>query len=268
MIKIMIYSIYNYFNPRFDPTLVPKIAKEAGFNGIFFWWGKYKYFENINKFNIVDQARKVDLNIDNIHAPFEYANDLWGDDEDAANNAVNVYLSCITDCKLLGINKLVIHPTRTSKWPINISSKSIDRWKKIIDFAEKNNIILAFENLKAINYLRMIFEIFETKQIGFCYDCGHEHCFTPEIDLISCFSNKLCTVHLHDNNSYSDEHRPIGEGTVDWSEKIALLKRYGYDGSINLEIHYSEEKDFKFVTVLDYLIYVITSAKNTFNSFL
>jgi sugar phosphate isomerase/epimerase len=44
-------------------------------------------------------------------------------------------------------------------------------------------------------------------------------------------------VHLHDNKGGSaDLHLPLGTGTVDVRGAVGLLKRFGYDGTITLEV--------------------------------
>ena len=43
-------------------------------------------------------------------------------------------------------------------------------------------------------------------------------------------------VHFSDNRSRSDDHMPLGVGTVDWENAVNSLKAAGYDGTITLEV--------------------------------
>jgi sugar phosphate isomerase/epimerase len=43
-------------------------------------------------------------------------------------------------------------------------------------------------------------------------------------------------VHFSDNRARSDDHMPLGVGTVDWQNAVNALKAAGYDGTITLEI--------------------------------
>jgi sugar phosphate isomerase/epimerase len=49
-------------------------------------------------------------------------------------------------------------------------------------------------------------------------------------------------VHFSDNRSRSDDHMPLGVGTVSWKNAVDLLKATGYDGTITLEIFCNDPK--------------------------
>lgn len=43
-------------------------------------------------------------------------------------------------------------------------------------------------------------------------------------------------VHFSDNRGRSDDHMPLGVGTINWRHAVDALKATGYDGTITLEI--------------------------------
>jgi len=43
-------------------------------------------------------------------------------------------------------------------------------------------------------------------------------------------------VHFSDNRSRSDDHMPLGVGTVNWQKAVDSLKATGYNSTITLEI--------------------------------
>jgi len=43
-------------------------------------------------------------------------------------------------------------------------------------------------------------------------------------------------VHFSDNRSRTDDHMPLGVGTVNWKDALTALKETGYDGTITLEV--------------------------------
>jgi len=43
-------------------------------------------------------------------------------------------------------------------------------------------------------------------------------------------------VHFSDNRSRSDDHMPLGVGTVNWKKVVSSLKATGYNSTITLEI--------------------------------
>lgn len=55
---------------------------------------------------------------------------------------------------------------------------------------------------------------------AFCRELGHA----------------LCHVHFSDNRGRSDDHMPLGVGTVDWKDAVDALKAAGYDDTITLEV--------------------------------
>jgi sugar phosphate isomerase/epimerase len=50
------------------------------------------------------------------------------------------------------------------------------------------------------------------------------------------FADRLCAVHLHDNNGYDDQHRPVFSGTADWKKLAAVISASKYAGPPTLEV--------------------------------
>lgn len=71
----------------------------------------------------------------------------------------------------------------------------------------------------------------------FHLDIGHSNVKGVRTEeLLRAHHEKLAHVHVSDNNQRNDDHLPLGVGTIKWPEMIALLKRFGYDGTITLEV--------------------------------
>lgn len=49
------------------------------------------------------------------------------------------------------------------------------------------------------------------------------------------FSDRIVHMHVHDNNSESDQHLGIGYGTVNWKKFANLLKTTSYDKTVIVE---------------------------------
>ncbi|MFB3894050.1 MAG: sugar phosphate isomerase/epimerase family protein [Phycisphaerae bacterium] len=74
--------------------------------------------------------------------------------------------------------------------------------------------------------------------LGFCYDSGHALIYGRP-GLIERYCEKgrrLIATHLHDNDGTADQHRPPGEGKVDWPMIIRAMRRCGYAKAPNLEL--------------------------------
>ena len=95
-----------------------------------------------------------------------------------------------------------------------------ERLLRILDFCELNKIPIAIEN---IDHNEVFFEIFKRinhSYLKFCYDSGHNNCFSPDYDFLENFKDKLICMHLHDNMGQSDEHTLNRFGNINW-DRIA-----------------------------------------------
>jgi sugar phosphate isomerase/epimerase len=55
-------------------------------------------------------------------------------------------------------------------------------------------------------YIDNIFKNIKSDRLKFCYDSGHENCFTPGADFLAKYGDKLAALHHHDNDGSSDQH--------------------------------------------------------------
>ncbi len=81
-------------------------------------------------------------------------------------------------------------------------------------------------------------------RLGLHLDVGHA--FVAGIDLeqlLDRLGSRLWHVHFSDNRGQEDDHMPIGAGKIDWWATIRLLKQFGYDDVITLEV-FDQDHDF------------------------
>lgn len=141
----------------------------------------------------------------------------------------------IKECGNKGIKTVVMHLSpRMDTHPVN--NCGLDRIKKIVSTAEKSNVKIAFENLRLPNYLDFVFENIKSNNIGFCYDSGHQNCFTPQRDVLNDFKDKLIALHIADNYGDADIHSLPYDGTVDFKYFAQQLASINYDGVLSLEV--------------------------------
>jgi L-ribulose-5-phosphate 3-epimerase len=120
----------------------------------------------------------------------------------------------------------------------------IERMKRIIETAERLNVNIAVENMSRPEYLDCIFRNIQSERLGFCFDSGHCNVFTPEIDFLSLYGDKLIALHLHDNNGTEDWHSLPFSGSINWGDIANKLKAISYNGAIALEV---ENKKFEHI---------------------
>ena len=113
--------------------------------------------------------------------------------------------------------------------------------KRLIDYAEKLNVNIAFENTKIVGYLEYVFENIKSDNIGICLDVGHCHAHFDDEFNWEMFKNKILAVHLHDNDKSKDQHLLPFDGTIDWKFYAEKLKQANYMGDITLESCYRND---------------------------
>lgn len=229
-------SIVDYFGYNLPPQERLHLIKEAGFSSVMLLWADYfdKDYKLFPKY-----ASEIGLKIENAHAPYLRANDLWQDSLDG-QAAFDELATCIEECASHDIQTVVMHPenksgTETVELPQDFSI-GLDRMKRLVDMAERLYINIAVENMSCPEYLDVIFNNIQSDKLGFCFDSGHWNVFTPEADLLTLYGHKLKAVHLHDNDGIGDWHALPLSGSIDWNELSVKLNNSAYCGVSALEI--------------------------------
>lgn len=171
-------------------------------------------------------ARKIGLDIDNVHAPADNPEDLWRDSL-RGEDYLAALISCVEDCRIHTIPTVVIHITSLSpKAPP--SAIGLERIKTLVDRAQKEQVFIALENMGEISHLDHIFENIDSEWLGFCYDSGHEHLIYPKYpagELLNRYGDKLLAVHLNDNFARGDTHLLPFDGRIDWAKVVEALSK-------------------------------------------
>ncbi|NLW70712.1 MAG: sugar phosphate isomerase/epimerase [Eubacteriaceae bacterium] len=238
-------SIVDYFGYNLSSQERLRLIKEAGFRSVMLLWAGY--FDKDYKL-FPEYASKIGLQIENAHAPYLHANDLWKDTLDG-QAAFDELAVCIEECAAHGIQTVVMHPenksgTKTVELPQDFSV-GLDRMKRLVDRAERLDISISIENMSRPEYLEAIFKNIQSDKLGFCFDSGHWNVFTPKVDLLTLYGNKLKAVHLHDNDGIDDWHALPFSGSIDWNDIAAKLAGSSYPNVVALEIG---NKNFETIT--------------------
>lgn len=159
---------------------------------------------------------------------------------------------CFEVFHALGIYKVNIHADELSAHIFNRDRailRNIKSIKLAVCEAKKYDITLMIENTAKLfgnsEELQMLFD--KVPELQFHLDVGHANLNTDENkteELLRHFHNKLGHVHFSDNKGgNTDLHLPLGAGLISWETIINDLKRYGYDGTITLEV-FSRDKRY------------------------
>jgi sugar phosphate isomerase/epimerase len=109
----------------------------------------------------------------------------------------------------------------------------------IVDMAASHGLTVVLENYKSpfdrvSTFKNMLAAV---PGLKLHLDFGHTN-FGFDNNEIFCreVGEHIRHVHFSDNRSKSDDHMPLGVGTVNWKKAVNSLKATGYDGTITLEV--------------------------------
>ncbi|MBQ0011011.1 MAG: sugar phosphate isomerase/epimerase [Ruminococcus sp.] len=211
--------------------------RHARFDAVMFWWGGEYEETDGSRYALFDLAQKNGLLCRTVHYPSTHADWLWHDDLNGASYEEQ-FRRALADCGERGIRNLVVHTTRKFITPPP-NEIGAARFRRLADAAEQAGVTVALENTRFLEYNRYLLARVKSDAVGFCFDCGHAHCYTPIEDPLGEFGSRLATTHIHDNDGGSDEHHPMGEGTVNYADVFARLCALGAR-ELNLESYCNE----------------------------
>ena len=240
-------NVYTGFGTDVFETM--NIIRETGFDTCFIGWSSAAEVKKAKA-----HADSIGLEIETIHAPFNKMNSMWTLDTNEGDYFTEELKKCIRAAGENGIPYVIMHTTIGSVEYIPLTSHmGLTRFNKLVVEAKKYGVKLAFENLEFPRFMTLILENFKDEHIGFCYDIGHEHCYTPGLTFLPWLGDRLFCTHIHDNFGLGDEknvdyrddlHKIPFDGNIDYASVMKKLKASGYTGSLMLEV--SNRQDYNF----------------------
>lgn len=182
-------------------------------------------------------ARRNGLEYECIHGPFRHINDIWYDRMEGDMMLAEL-TNCVDAAAELGVPYVVTHLSSGEEAPC-VSDCGHKRFDLLVEHAVKRGVTLAVENQRKIGNISFVMELYEkVPNVKFCWDTGHETCFTPGRSYLPLFGDKLVYTHIQDNTCEKghDYHMIPFDGRIDFSDRIRQLKRVGYEGTLTLEI--------------------------------
>jgi len=158
--------------------------------------------------------------------------------------ALDELTACMDVFARLDVRRVNVHPDqRVSLYDRNwVVGRNAESLAYLVERADERGLQLMVENIPGpfnqVESLRRLFE--SAPRLGWHLDVGHANLGTPSNvteHLVEEFRDRLVHVHFSDNKGGdADLHLPLGAGTIDWRWAVRVLKRYGYDGTITLEV--------------------------------
>ena len=119
-------------------------------------------------------------------------------------------------------------------WP-RIAASLDEAWA----LASERGLRIAVENggtHASFDDIERVLDAYPSEYVGLCYDSGHGNLFTEGLDRLERISNRLISVHLHDNDGTADQHKLLFSGTTDWPRLAGILAASAYDECVSMEV--------------------------------
>lgn len=236
---------------------IASLGFEATFTGVPAW-------ERIDALGNI--FAKNEVTWETMHAPFGHINDMWLDCEEGETMYAEL-ANGVDACRAAGVPILVVHLS-SGLTPPPITDLGRSRFSRLVDYAAARQVQIAFENQRMLANIAWAFEAFEkAPHVGFCYDTGHEGCFTPGRQYMPLFGQKLICTHIHDNSGVfdHDEHMIPFDGKLDYTRIARQIRESGFSGTLMLEVIAANSRHYNDITCEAYLEKAAAAAKRLRN---
>lgn len=199
------------------------------------------------------KAEEAGVKIHQVHGPFRWP---------AHDNTVEERAERMEKMKhslrltaLIGVKYWVIHPLmpfgfeerifnpghEQETWDINKEFMS-----ELLKVAKQYGIIICLENMPMPNFsigsvqeiLRFVEEM-NDDNFKICLDTGHVSVYPDQSvgDAVRLLGDKICALHIHDNNGCNDNHWLPYQGVIDWEDFGLALKEINCQAVFNYETY-------------------------------
>ena len=226
-----------------------KTIAELGFSSTFTDMTETKNVEEI-----ANLCQKHGISYETIHAPLINVNSIWQDTING-DDVLKIITDCVDTCSNANVPIIIAHLT-SGCLPPDISPVGCERIKKLVDYAGKKDVKIAFENLRVLPHLDWAMNEFKNNNtVGFCWDLGHENCFTRKVDFLSLYGEQLICTHIHDNykRRWKDKHILPFDGRINYKKAAERIKKTGFNRTLMLEVFAENHRRYKKLTPQEFL---------------
>lgn len=219
-----------------EPALT-RIA-EAGFRHIQWihhWRHDFVYTEPEIK-HIEHLLKRLGLSLYDIHAPAGPEKNWYSPVEYQRLAGVEIIKNRVDMSCALGGSVIVVHTpsmnAARSAW--SQLRRSLD---ELQEYCTARSVRIAVENRPNDKFIGMreLFSEYGPQFLGLCYDSGHGNIGGMGLQHLDSVKERLVSIHLHDNDGKTDQHRPVFTGTVDWERLVSIVAQSPYDEFLTSE---------------------------------
>lgn len=238
-----------------DELTTLSLAKAIGFESI-----TSALIDKASVYALKERATALGVAFPFLHAPFRGINAMW-ETGDGYLPLFQGMCEAIDSASACEVSSVVIHVSSGWQAP-PVCDLGLSRYDALVAYAEERGVTLAFENLRKVGNLCCLADRYENRDaVRFCFDSGHEHCYTKTVRWLDIFTDKLVATHLHDNpgrpfadktNDF-DYHLLPFDGTYDYAQMMRKLDEYGFGGALTLEVYHTACEDYKQMRAEEFL---------------
>ena len=285
----MIISINGAINKYDVPEdLYLKKIKEIGFDGfdysLHLGWRKINPVFNENRnvwLNYFKDVKKKlnDNGLETLQTHATYPTNIDGEDF-LSDKCLDHFKKEIEATKLLDSKYIVIHPINHANLHVKKEfdyEVNMDMYRKFDDTLKEFDVYACVENMWQTDNLRkrlcdtgcsspqdMIKYVdgIGSDRFVACLDTGHMHdlSYSPA-EAVRLLGNRLKVLHVNDNFGITDDHTPIGIGSIDWEDFALALKETNYDGAFSMELNANRALKYGIDVFFAFHEYAFKSAK-------
>jgi len=238
----MVSLTTDYIKGRGNPEPYLKAIAEAGFSHVHWchhWNSDFLYSApEIEKIN--GWLKENNLLLLDLHASAGVEKNWTSSREYERLAGVELVGNRLHMANRLACETIILHVPEP---PENETEKAAypDQVRRSLDemqiTARPLGVRIALENLIGDDFvlLRELLSEYSPDFLGLCYDSGHGNLDGKGLDQLETLIHRLISVHLHDNDGRTDQHRLILDGTIDWQRLAALMAQSSYEKCVSSE---------------------------------
>ena len=213
---------------------------EAGFSHIHWChqWNTDFLYSDCEVAQIAAWMRQYNLLLTDLHASVGPEKN-WGSPREYERLAgIELVRNRIAMTERLGGDVIVMHLPGHLDEP-ELADDAWDRLRRSLDVLEPHarvhGVRIAVENGK-FDLIEKVLAMYGPDYLGLCYDSGHSNMTPDGMDRLDEMKDRLISVHLHDNDGESDQHKPLFSGTIDWARLAPIIAASGYAKCMSMEL--------------------------------
>ncbi len=164
------------------------------------------------------------------HLPFTVP--IWSPFNSHLSGILQTHKECIETAASLGAEVAVVHPSSSAMGDaysdMDIVAEVVESVKELYAYGDDFGVTVCVENLQTGPFtLDGMSHILDETAAPLVIDTGHTrvsgHSLDELIEFVTQERNRITHIHLNDTRGVSDEHLPLGAGTVDFRTLFAAL---------------------------------------------